>query len=217
MKQASAHLGKTLTKSESGAGNVIHSLEQLHSAYYLKSSEYLHDNVAKGIREMLKFLDITIATAYNNLASFVEQSEDEPPLDIHPTEGVFHRQYMCLEIAQFTVPVMKYIVAENAKLAYVHQEWLIHTVQRIKDRCKDITVDIHRAAKDLKARLSCPNAIRDLEEKVLTRTKAKEAEDVVAYDIQRKFKDRLNVTKVLNDLHASWIDGLDGVIRTKGA
>ena len=213
---ASSQLEKTLTDPEMEAGNIVYTLERLHSFYYLKSSNHSVEHVGNCVRQLLAFLEDRVTAAYNNLASFVA----EPPnlQLVHTLTWFFlHRQYTCLEICQYTVPVLNYIVAENVKPGYVDNKWLKDTVQRIKDQCKNIVVDVHRAAEHLKAKFVRPSAVQECEDLTLARTDAQEPGDEIGYNIREEFGDRINMTKVLKDLHASWIDGLDGVLRTKGA
>ena len=158
-------------------------------------------------------LENWIFKSSENLSSIFESSSNAstaliPGLSI-PIWNYFHTLYMHLELCQFVMPAMDYIIRENRKRPLIELQWLDSRTARLREACTRLSVTVRRLATELQDKLHEDTTTDKLMQAVLG-----SSSDVVGQGLGNNIE-RSDMEQLCKYLQESWIEGLEGVIRTK--
>lgn len=128
--------------------------------------------------------------------------------------SLFHDLFTHLEMCKFIIPTMEYAVSENKKSSRVGQVWLTDRVEVIRKECFELADAVYQMAKKVQDKILDQATLRELEGVALGGLDKVEDEDAVASEL-RKLGDYAEMKQTCRNIRDSWIDGLEGVVRTK--
>ncbi|MCJ1276263.1 hypothetical protein MMC21_004068 [Puttea exsequens] len=210
---------EVFTSAEWTVIQVVYPLSELHRIYLEKSGgEHGQKGANRFIREIFKVIANRFEEGRNYLSAYISNERDgcSPLTDnLHtPHWEYFHAVFSNLELYKLTLAVFNFVVAENQKQgkeAFVDPKWMENEVSQYMDACNFMTTACHQSAGRLRSTLTGDIALRGLQEAVLGA--AGDTKDAVAHEL-RAFDNIPAMVKICEDIQASWIDALDGIIRT---
>lgn len=137
-----------------------------------------------------------------------------------PHWSYYHTRYTYLELCKLVTATLNYVLTENRKQAENQKKesqpfaplyLMEQKISKILNECKKITTMIHRSAGELRERLRGPTTLPKFRQAVVGRVD--DAEDSIGFELE-KFNIAEAMTRVCKDIQGSWVEGLEGIIRT---
>ena len=213
MKEASGSEHNPSTSDELGVGNIIHVLEELFTVFFVKPQDYKIESVGNFVTGMIQTLEDWMTASAKNLTSNLESGLNvSARLKLGmaiPLWSYYHTLYLHLELCLFMIPTLDYVLCENRKMAYVDIGLLETTIGRLKEAYTKLYKDVRRFTNDMRDSLRGESISDQLLEEILG-----PSTDVASKSLQ-DLMPRAEVKAICVNLQQSWIEGLDGVMRTK--
>lgn len=200
------------TSEETEALNLIFVIDQIFMIYYEDPKKFEPHLVSDFIRNFIECLEKWIRKSIEILTSITKigmnaGTELHPGFAI-PLWSVFHGLFLHLEICQFLVKAMPQIIELNKTKEKVSNDWLSDNFATIREHCNQLAQRVYESATDLRSRVresAFPSML---------------IEEILHNDSIGKELDALDVSlgtvdKICKTWQDSWIDALDGVLRTK--
>lgn len=204
------------TAAEHGTANVVMVLLRLHNLYVLPKYEKVA--AAEFISQALESLGIWLTKSNEALSSSLASGKYAsislaPDLQI-PIWSLYHELYSHLEQCIFINAVLKYLLTENKKQPIVDHKRLNLDVKALQSECTNLSGNVSRAASAVRDKLRDPTFLQRLTKAALGHSEEGADEDPIAKGL-RRMGDQSEMRDICQSLKNSWIDGLEGVIRTK--
>lgn len=218
MKQNSSSEPHAFTDAEYTIGVVLAILQELYTVFYEKPPPMEAESVDAWLRIAVEKLETYIPTGSQTLESNRESGMNASArlgdiLKI-PLWSYFHSMYTYLELCKYLAPLLDYIIAENRRCKLVDTAWLGSKLAKIREEGKKLSTNVRLSVTDLQDKLRGPAVLQEITREVLGDSKKDESEDVIGMELRSLGNESIEMCK---DLQESWIEALDGVIRTKVA
>lgn len=219
MRGNSKHDPDSMTTPEHSTVNFVIVLHELWDVYRLEA-DFGKQDAEKRIRAQFELIGNWIAKSSEELVTQIESGHNAsmpltPDLDV-PLWSFFHALFSLLDTCKFVAPTMEYVLTENKKRAYVDPTWLANQIKFVREQCTKLSRNVLHAATDLRDNLREGAALQEINVAVLGQVEDSGNEHEIAKQL-RELGDNPALEKTCQEIRDSWIDGLDGVIRTKVA
>lgn len=212
LKENSKGEPDALTRQEQATAYLVSGLESLYTLYSQKL-RYEKEAGNLFIQELFENIEKWLAESCEGLVLVTAPLALTPDLSV-PLWSLFHDLFIHLDLCKFIIPTLEFAVSENKKQARVGHVWLVDRVEALRKECTKLGESVSRAANKLRDKLNDHTTPQQIEEVVLGGLDKTEDQDVIAGEL-RDLGDYVELRKMCQDIRDSWIDGLEGVIRTK--
>lgn len=218
MRQNSGSDPHAFTDAEYTIGVVLTILHELYTVFYQKPPPMEAKPVDAWLRNAVENLEMYIPTGSRTLESNMEAGMNASArlgesLKI-PLWSYFHSLYTYLELCKYLKPILDYVLAENRKCKYVDVSWLGSKLVNFREEGKKLSANVRLSVKDLQDKLRGPAVLQEITREVIRDTNKDETEDEIGTELRFLGNDSTTICKSIQE---SWIEALDGVIRTKVA
>lgn len=218
MRQNSGSDPHAFTDAEYTIGVVLTILHELYTVFYQKPPPMEAKPVDAWLRNAVESLEMYIPTGSRTLESNIEVGMNASArlgesLKI-PLWSYFHSLYIYLELCKYLSPILDYVLAENRKCKYVDASWLGSKIVKIREEGKKLSANVRLSATDLRDKLRGPAVLQEITRELLRDTNKDESEDAIGTKLRFLGNES---TMICKNMQESWIEALDGVIRTKVA
>ena len=216
MKQNSESDPRSFTDAEYTIGVVLTILYELYTVFHQKPPPTEAKPVDAWLRNAVENLEIYIPTGSRTLESNMEAGMNASArlgesLKI-PLWSYFHSLYTYLELCKFLTPILDYVLAENRKCKHVDASWLGSKVVIFREEGRKLSANVRLSAKDLRDKLRGPAVLQEITREVIKDTNKDKSKDVIGTEIHLLGNESTGICK---NIQESWIEALDGVIRTR--
>jgi len=212
MRESSKGEPDALTGQEHAITQIVSALCALHSLYS-QGDQYEREAGGVYVQTLFEYIEDWLAKSSERLASSKAPMILAPDLNV-PLWSLFHDLFTHLEMCKFVIPTLEYAVGENKKQSRVGQVWLVDRVETLRKECNKLADSISRLANQMRDKLREQATLQQIEEVVLGGLDETEDQDVVASEL-RSLGDYSELKRICQSIGDSWIDALEGVIRTK--
>lgn len=218
MKQSSSSEPHAFTDAEYTIGVVLAIFHELYTVFYQKPPPVEAEPVDAWLRVALENLEMYIPTGSQTLESNMEAGMNASArlgdsLKI-PLWSYFHSMYTYLELCRYLAPLLDYVLAENRKCKHVDAAWLGSKLAKLREEGKKLSTNVRLSVTDLRDKLRGPAVLQEITREVLGDTNKDRSEDVIGMELRSLGNESSVMCK---NIQESWIEALDGVIRTKVA
>lgn len=218
LKQNSVSDPHAFTDAEYTIGVVLAILHELYTVFHQKPPPMEAEPVGAWLRNAVDNLEMYIPTGSQTLESNMEAGMNASArmgesLKI-PLWSYFHSMYSYLELCKFLTPLLDYVLAENRKCKHVDATWLGSKLANIREEGKRLSANVRLSVTDLRDKLRGRSVLQELTQEVIRDTIKDKSEDVIGTELRLLGNDS---TVICKNIQESWIEALDGVIRTKVA
>ncbi|CAD6577882.1 MAG: hypothetical protein ASARMPREDX12_008547 [Alectoria sarmentosa] len=215
MKQNSGSDPRSFTDAEYTIGVVLTILYELYTVFHQKPPPMEAKPVDAWLRNAVENLEIYIPTGSRTLESNMEAGMNASALLGEslkiPLWSYFHSLYTYLELCKFLTPILDYVLAENRKCKHVDASWLGSKVVIFREEGRKLSANVRLSATDLRDKLRGPVVLQEITREVIRDTNNK-SKDVIGTELHLLGNES---TKICKNIQESWIEALDGVIRTR--
>ncbi len=211
MKASSKGEPDALTGQEHAIAQIVTALSALHSLYSSKD-QYQKEAGGVFIQQLFEYIEDWLTKSSERLASSKAPMILASDLNV-PLWSVFHDLFTHLEMCKFVIPTLEYAVNGNKKQSRVGQIWLVDRAEALRNKCTKLAGTVSRMATKMRDKLREQATLHQIEEVVLGALDETDGRDVVASEL-RKLGDYKDLQRICQAIGDSWVDGLEGVIRT---
>lgn len=218
MRQNSGSDPHAFTDAEYTIGVVLTILHELYTVFHQKPPPMEAKPVDAWLRIAVENLEMYIPTGSRTLESNMEAGMNASArlgesLKI-PLWSYFHSLYTYLELCKYLTPILDYVLAENRKCKYVDASWLGSKLVKVLEEGKKLSANVCLSATDLRDRLRGPAVLQEITQELLRDINKDKSEDSIGTELRFLGNES---TLICKNMQESWIEALDGVIRTKVA
>lgn len=123
----------------------------------------------------------------------------------------FHSIFTLLDTFQLTIQTLDYVLVENSNLAITEQAHLEAVSNDVKDKIRRTWARIHNLVSALLYKLRMPGTAAKMVENTIDRD-----ESLIGCDLKALIG-MPGLEEIAANICSSWIEGLEGIMRTKPA
>lgn len=204
------------TEAEYTIGTVLKIFHELHTIFFSKQPlmgpEPVDAYICNIVESLERYVSIGSRTLESNMQNGMNASALLGESLQIPMWSYFHSMYSYLELWKFLAPLLDYVLAENRKCKYVDATWLSSKAAILREEGKKLSASVRLSATELSDKLRGPAVLQQFTREVIRNTEKDDVEDVIGTELDLLGNECIEVCK---DLQESWIEALDGIIRTK--
>ncbi len=130
----------------------------------------------------------------------------------------FHKIFVLLDLFRLILQTLDYAVAENRKRAVLDQHQLDESSKHMRKSIADLWTSIHEATSKVRDQLRQPGAAAKMVEVAFDDDDNDDGRSQNGNAVGLELRALIGVPRleeIAADMCSSWIDGLDGILRTK--
>ena len=209
----------SFTTAEHIIANVVSVLISLHNLYSLPR-QHEKTAVAHFVNQALEDLGAWLIKCKEIVTWSIDSGICDclplaPDLAI-PSWNLYHNYYAHLEQCMFIRATLKFVLSENKKEPIIDQQKLAVDVKEVLDRCMNLSSAVSRAALLVLKNIQSEAFLHGLRKAATRSLDDSTDENLVVEELESLSRGPVK-EKVMRNLRDSWVEGLEGVLRTKFA
>ena len=205
------------TPAEHGTANVVGVLTEVYSLY-AHPNQYRQAAAQDFMHQVFANLETWLTSSSEALSSSIESgtyaSISLAPDLKAPIWSLYHDLLAHIEQCKFINVTMSYVLTENKKQPCIEHQLLVGKVKALQNECTLLSDNVYRLATSMRDQLRNQLFLQRFDEVVLGNLSEGEDELMIVKELQN-LGHQSEMKRVCQDLKNSWVDGLEGILRTK--